>query len=185
MGRIRDLLPAKLVIVVLKSEELNILFKIKQKLEGIFGEIDFTSESLPFDIYTYYYNKEMGNNIKATIISFKHLIHISELPYIKRITNSLEMDFSVNGKRKVNLDPGYFYGAQFVLATTKPREFRAYLKLGIWSEPVYFYSNKTLHPFSTTYPNYKSAEYIKIFENLRNLYLNDAKKFRGDDLDEK
>jgi hypothetical protein len=185
MGRIRELLPAKLIIVVLKSEELNIISEIKRKLQGIFGDIDFLSESLPFDAYTYYYNEEMGNNIKATILSFENLIHVSELPYIKRITNSIEMEFSVDGKRKVNLDPGYFYGAQFVLATTKPREFRAYLKLGIWSEPVYFYSNKKLHPFSTTYPNYKSEEYIRIFENLRNFYLDEVKKFRGDNFDKK
>jgi hypothetical protein len=185
MGQIRDLYPAKLVIVVLKSEQLNIIDEVKESLEVYFGNVDFISESLPFDTYTYYYNKEMGNNIKATILSFEDLIHVSELPYIKKLTNSIEMKFSVGKKRIVNLDPGYFYAAQFVLATTKPREFRAYLNLGIWSEPVYFYSNKNLHSFPTTYPNYKDDKYMRIFENLRKIYLENVKTFRGDDFDEK
>ncbi len=179
MGQIRFLSPAKLIIVLLKSKTLE-SSEVEQVLKTYFGNIDYVSEQLPFDTFTYYYNEEMGNNINATIFSFKELIHPAELSHIKRFTNSIEKEFITSGKRSFNLDPGYIYMAQVFLATTKPREFRAYIGNGIWSEPVYYYSKKNLHPFPTTYPNYKTKQYIDIFMHIRNLYLKDLKNFRGD-----
>ncbi len=185
MGDLRLLSGAKLIIVVLKSEMLKVMDGVIDILTTKFGEIDYISDQLPFDTFTYYYNEEMGNNINATILSFKELIHPSELSYIKLETNKMEKEFFVHGKRSVNLDPGYFYTAQFVLATTKPREFRAYIGNGIWSEPVYYYSKKSLHPFDTTYPNYKNNSYIEVFMKLRKIYMENLKTFRGDELDKK
>jgi hypothetical protein len=185
MGEIRTLAPAKLIIVVLKSQYLNIMSDVLPVLKNVFGEIDYISEELPFDTFTYYYNKEMGNNINATMLSFKDFIHPSELSYIKNKTNDIEYTFSNNGKRIINLDPGYFYTAQFVLATTKPREFRSYVGDGIWMEPVYYYSKKSLHPFETTYPNYKDQKYISIFSEIRKKYIEDLKFFRGGVIEKK
>jgi hypothetical protein len=185
MGEVRNLAPAKLIIVVLKSQSINIMDEIILELENLFGKVECIFEELPFDTFTYYYNNEMGNNINATILSFEEFIHPSELSYIKNKTNDIENTFSNNGKRIVNLDPGYFYMAQFVLATTKPREFRSYIGKGIWTEPVYYYSKKSLHPFETTYPNYKDSRYISVFSEIRKKYIESLKFFRGDAIEKK
>ncbi len=96
----------------------NVLNELKKH----FGDVDYISEELDFQKYTYYYNMEMGQNvkIKARMISFKNLYSPGFLADAKTITNAIEAKYSIDGKRKVNLDIGYIHHMQFVLASTKP-----------------------------------------------------------------
>ncbi len=53
------------------------------------------------------------------MISFEYLSSPAFLSNAKLITNDIERRFSVNNKRKVNIDIGYIHHTQFVLASTK------------------------------------------------------------------
>src|SRR5690606_28994099 len=94
---------------------------LKDALEENFGPIDYVSPVLDFQKFTYYYNEEMGKNtsIEARMISFQYLSSPAFLCNAKLITNEIEKNYSVDDKRKVNIDIGYIHHTQFVLASTK------------------------------------------------------------------
>ncbi|MDR0820271.1 MAG: DUF4416 family protein [Endomicrobium sp.] len=133
--------------------------EIEQKtlavLEKKFGEIDLTSVVMPFD-FSDYYNPEMGNNLKRFWISFKKLITAADIAGIKIFTNSTEDSFSVNNKRRINIDPGYITPANIILATTKDYSHRIYLSDGIYGEVTAIYKKPEVVKLPWSYPDYFS-----------------------------
>ena len=150
--------------------------EIKPLLEDEFGEIDYESRELDFGKFTFYYKEEMGGDLKGRLISFKDLIHPHEIVNVKLKTIKIERIFSVEGKRKVNIDPGYVNNTQFILSTTKHWGNRIYLSKGIYAEVTLMYINGKFTPFEHTYPNYKTKEYIDELENIRKLYKSKRKQ---------
>jgi len=141
-----------------------------------FGEIDFTSERFPFN-FTDYYTEEMGGPLFRHLITFERLISIPLLPEIKQTTNRLEEKYSTpDGKRRVNIDPGYLTLAHAILATTKGYAHRPYLRDGIYADLTYLYQNKTFQPLEWTYPDYRQEQIILLFNWFRKKYLEDLKR---------
>ncbi|WP_292596573.1 DUF4416 family protein [Mesotoga sp. UBA6090] len=171
MGSYRKTEMVNLVVFVFGSYIDYRLQEIQPVLERKFGPADYISRSLDFDKYTSYYNDEMGYNLKGKLISFKRLVHPQQLSLIKKITNGIEEDFRLEGKRKVNLDPGYVHHAQFVLASTKHWANRIYLWDGISAEITLMFVNGSFTPLPYTYPNYRDREYIEELMRIRELYL--------------
>ncbi len=168
MGEIKHLEKVKLVIPILYSQK-NIFKEIYNKLINIYGEVDFISDLIIFT-YTDYYNKEMGTPIWRVIVSFKDLINSEELAIIKLRTNELEKTGSENNNRKINLDPGYLEESKFILATTKNFCHRIHIGKGIFAECTLVFRKNTFIPYEWTYPDYRSQEYISIFNNIRKIY---------------
>ncbi|HCZ07299.1 MAG TPA: DUF4416 domain-containing protein [Thermotogae bacterium] len=153
--------------------------RVKNRLEEVFGPMDYVSEELDFEKYTLYYNQEMGVGIKARLVSFERLVHPYALADIKLITNAIEDDFRVDGKRRVNIDPGYVHHAQFVLATTKYWANRVYLRRGIYADVTLTYVRGRFVPGPSTYPNYRDEVYINEIQKIREMYLRKRKKLRS------
>lgn len=169
MGKIRKVSPVKLITgIIFKDEDLRI--EAEKALRRRFGQLDFESEIMNFD-YTDHYEQEMGKNLSRKFISFKRLIKPEKLAGIKRFTNNLESRFSLGGKRKINLDPGYLDANKLVLATTKDWGHRIYLGKGIYAEVTLYFQNKTFKSWEWTYPDYRGEDYIRIFNALRKDYL--------------
>ena len=139
-----------------------------------FGAIDFESEILPFD-FTDYYEEEIGTNLKRKFISFKRLVSAESLAEIKLSTNRLEQRLSLHGKRSINIDPGYLTAAKLVLATTKDFSHRILLRKGIFAEVTLFYAKNSFRPFAWTYPDYRTPDYLAIFNHIREIYLKQIK----------
>lgn len=139
-------------------------------LSKSFGEIDYQSPELDFN-YTAYYYPEMGRPLKRLFVSFKKLLNEEKLANIKVYTNSLERKFSLKGKRRINIDPGFLSPGKLVLATTKNYNHRVYLKKGIFAEVTLFYKKDGFHPWPWSYPDYQSQEYLDIFNTIRTLSL--------------
>lgn len=173
MGTIKKHPPVKLIIGFIFKEE-NIIDKAKSLLEERFGKIDFISQTLPFR-HTDYYENEFGKNLFRKFISFKKLIQPSILPKIKIITNRIEKKLSSHTRRQINIDPGYLGLAKLVLATTKDYKHRIYLNQGIYAEITLFYQDKTFKSWEWTYPDYKTPEYIAIFNRIRDIYAEQIK----------
>lgn len=148
--------------------------KARGILEKKFGKIDFESQILQFT-HTNYYEPEFGNNLKRKFISFKKLIHPQSLPRIKITANAIENKLSRNGLRLVNIDPGYLDMAKLVLASTKDFKHRIYLDKGIYAEATLFYRNRSFTCWEWTYPDYKSDDYIEIFNRIREIYARQIK----------
>ena len=146
-------------------------------LKELFGPIDYVSPPLEFEKYTYYYSEEMGYGIKGKLVSFERLIHPAQLPDIKLTTNEIEDSYRVEGKRRVNIDPGYIHHTQFVLASTKHWGNRIYIGKGIYAEVTLIYYRGSFKPLEFTYMNYREEEYIKELEKIRSLYVKKRRKF--------
>ncbi|HPE67786.1 MAG TPA: DUF4416 family protein [Thermotogota bacterium] len=150
--------------------------EIRPVLESIWGKLDFVSPNLDFGKYTFYYSREMGEGVlEGKLLSFQNLVHPGELADIKLQTNRLERKFSVEGKRVINLDPGYIHPTQFVLASTKHWANRIYLRRGIFAEITLMYVHGKFQPLDYTYPNYADPAYIKHLTAIRKLYMEKRK----------
>ncbi len=160
--------PVKLFIGFIFADE-RIYSAAKSVLKNKFGPIDFESQLLPFN-HTNYYEKELGANLKRKFISFASLIQEERLAKIKVITKRIEMRFCFQDKRKINIDPGIVTLNKVILATTKDYKHRIYLCKGIHAEVTLFYQKRAFRPWEWTYPDYKTSEYINIFNNIREIY---------------
>jgi len=145
--------------------------KAKMALLRNFGKIDFESDEIPFK-YTDYYQEEFGSSLKRRFLSFERPIFPDRLARIKVITNKIEQRLSREGRRLVNIDPGYLDLSRLVLATTKDFSHRIYLRQGIYAEVTLIFNDKSFRPLEWTYPDYRTPEYIGIFNRLRELYRN-------------
>jgi hypothetical protein len=168
--------PAKLVIgFFLKEKGLGI--HVVKALVDKFGTIDVASSWFPFD-FTHYYNEEMGTPLFRRLVAFNQLIHQVSLADIKVFTNDLEHEHSSNGKRSVNIDPGYLLHERFVLATGKNYSHRIYIGKGIYADLTLIYAKGGFKPLPWTYPDYASEIIITFLEQVRKKYTIDLKDAR-------
>jgi len=157
------------------SKDPEMLHKTSRMLEKIFGKIDFQSPLMDFK-HTEYYNAEMGCGLKRIFLGFNRFLHPESAYKTKLKTNAIEKKFTINGKRRVNIDPGYLDMSKLVLFSTKDYTHRIPMPRGIFAEVTLFYQNKRYNPWPWTYPDYRTKEYIDIFESIRNIYKENAKE---------
>jgi len=153
---------------IYKNEE--IYRAVKKRLEGIFSPLDLESEAFNFN-FTVYYNEEMGSPLFRRFASFKDLIQPEQLPGIKLLTNRIEIETACEGKRTVNLDPGFLSAANVIIATSKNHYHRVPLQKGIYAHMEYVIKKKnTLTPLEWTYPDFRTPGYMDFFNRLIRLY---------------
>lgn len=170
MGKAKDPRPAKLFMSLIASEN-EIFQQGIQDLCATLGVMDSISQRFPFD-FTDYYMPEMGKPLFRHFVTFERLISIPSLPDIKQSTNDLEDKYSTpNGKRQINIDPGYICLEHVILATTKGYLHRPYLRDGIYADLTLIYRNKSFQPLEWTYPDYRHKEVIALFNQFRKKYL--------------
>lgn len=167
-GRDSQKSKVKLFIGFIYAEEDSYL-KAKIFLKRRFGHPDFESQELPFN-HTRYYEKEFGTNLKRRFLSFQSLIRPEKLAKIKIFTNRIEKKLALSGKRRVNIDPGILNLSKIILATTKDYKHRIQLCEGIYAEVTLYYQEKSFRPWEWTYPDYRTVEYIQIFNHIRDIY---------------
>ncbi|MFO0752148.1 MAG: DUF4416 family protein [Thermodesulfovibrionales bacterium] len=137
-------------------------------LDACFGEAVMETPPLPWD-YSPYYRNEMGEPLYRRFVFFKELIEQDALAPIKLLTNRIEQKFTFEGKRTVNLDPGYLTPAKLVLASTKDFSHRVYLKDGIFAEVTLMYEKGLFIPHKNTYRDYIDERFQRYFYLARNL----------------
>jgi len=174
MGKPKDPQPAKLFMSLIASEN-DFFQQGVQDLFATLGEIDTISQRFPFD-FTDYYMPEMGKPLFRHFITFERLISIPALPDIKQATNRLEEKYAApDGKRRINIDPGYICLEHVILATTKGYTHRPYLRDGIYADLTLIYRNKSFQPLEWTYPDYRHEGVIALFNQFRIKYIKDLR----------
>lgn len=161
--------PVKLISSIF-SPERDILAETIRRLFKEFGDTDYISKLIPFD-YTDYYREEMGGFLVRRFISFDRLIDPGDLSRVKLFANSIEEDLAREGKRRVNIDPGYISEAHLILATGKKYTHRPYIGDGIYADLTLIYRDRTFQPLEWTYPDYAEEGIIDMLSRMRKKYL--------------
>ncbi|MDY6988003.1 MAG: DUF4416 family protein [Thermodesulfobacteriota bacterium] len=169
MSKPRPPKPAKLVVGCFTKEK-DILSNVGRELAESFGPPDVISPWLAFE-QTEYYESEMGTPLCRRLMAFFNLIEQESLPDIKLFTNALEERFSRQGRRVVNIDPGYLLAERFVLATGKNFAHRVYLRAGIYADVTLIYHGGGFRALDWTYPDYAGREIIHFLKSVRDRYM--------------
>jgi len=165
--------PVKLVIAALAAEKHH-AEEAHAPLVTAFGEIDYASAVFPFAA-TAYYDAEMGTPLWRQLFAFAPLMPPENLPAIKLRTNALESEFTVAGKRRLNLDPGYLDTDKFVLASTKFHGYKIYLGQGIWADMTLHYEKGRFTALPWSFPDFRSGVYEAAFIRIREIYKRQLK----------
>ena len=168
MAEAREFQRCALIIGVLSTLESQ-HDRLIAVLEDNFGPVDMHSPVLDFS-FTDYYDSEMGGRPVRYLLLFRNLIDPSALADIKTLTNELEKQFSLDGNRRINLDPGTLSLANLVLATCKDRSHRIALKDGIYGETTLIYQDHDFQRLPWTYADYSSEEVRSILRSFRARY---------------
>lgn len=161
--------PPVLLFTAFIFRETSTLDSCITMLRDNYGPLAFESRILDFG-HSDYYTPEMGNNLKRMVIGFKNLIERDRLVEIKIFTNLLEEQFSTEGNRSVNIDPGYIAGEHLILATGKGFYHRPYLGKGVYADLTLVYQQNGFRSLEWTYPDYASEEMIGFFIEMRKIY---------------
>ena len=181
MGAIYDFEPEKLILGVIYSDR-TVFDEAMKIITDRFGEFDGQCEEFSFsEEFSTYYDEELGGKGIRRIYSFKELVDPARQVEIKEFTNELEKKFSIDGKRKINLDPGLLSSGRLMLSTTKPIGFRIPLARGIHTELTLFYARGVWHKLPWTYRDYQSEKVQKFLLKVRKNYLNQRKLIKAID----
>jgi hypothetical protein len=101
------------------------------------------------------------------------------LAQIKVRTNQIEQHYGRDGKRSVNIDPGYLLQERFVLASGKNYSHRIYLSEGIYADLTLIYHQGRFQQLPWTYPDYADGPMLRVLERIRHKYVLDMKKDNG------
>lgn len=148
-------------------DEARILEAIEALAEFL-GAVTFRSEWLPFD-YTDYYLEEFGAPLRRAFFFFD-LRPQEDLVEVKHRAYEVEKAFSHQGRRTVNLDPGYLLLPRVVLSTFKDFAHRIYLGRGVFAEVTLLFREGSFRPLPWTYPDYAAPETLELFNRQRGLY---------------
>jgi hypothetical protein len=168
MGIARQPDPVKLIVGLL-ARERPLLDEAAERLAGAFGPVEERSAPVPFR-HTDYYAAELGAEPWRQFLAFANLIDPGDLAAIKLRTNALEAAWAAEGRRAVNIDPGYISLSKLVLATTKNHWHRIYIGQGIYAEATLPFRHGAFQPQEWTYPDYRAPESLAFFTAIRARY---------------
>ena len=147
---------------------------LRPRLEELLGPADYESSPIPF-ILTSYYDAELDAPIHRRILSFERPLPLDGLAEIKLGTNRLEDEWTRDGRRLFNLDPGYITQERLVLATGKNFTHRVYLSRGIWADLTLIYQGGCWRDLPWTFPDYATPEIKAHLTRIREMYRDSLK----------
>jgi len=155
-----------------------------EQISQQWGSPVLRSSPIPFEAGGYY-RASMGDDLLKTLVAFEGFHDPSGLADWKLLTNQWEADYASLGchqeNRPLNLDPGYTSQAKLVLATTKDRDHRIYLRGGIFAEVTLTYVRKKWEHHRWSYPTYRGSEVARFAQQCRERlreYLQQVNQFR-------
>ena len=159
------------------TKEKSLLNSVLPILENQLGKLIYSSDFFEFSKFTDYYNSEMGFPLFKNFLFFSSLKSPEFLVQLKHFCYKIEKDFSnEEGKRRVNLDPGYIELSKVVLSTFKNFSHRIYLGNNVYGEVTLIFKKGNFHPLPWTYPDYSAN--IEIFLKAREIYKSLLKNYR-------
>ncbi len=139
---------------------------VDEHLSVKWGSVFLVSPEWDFSSFTDYYAKEMGEGLRRRFFVFDNRIIPNDLVDIKLFSICLEQRLSVDGARRINIDPGFLSHNKLILATAKNHYHRVYLDKGIYVELTMAYYHNAWHSLDWTYPDFGGV-YSEWFDSIR------------------
>ncbi len=139
----------------------------KLELSAALGPVSQATQIYTVDLFTHYYQGEMGTNLRKQFLVFRDLRPVSTLNQLKFQTADIEDRFRRAGRRTVNLDPGYLTLDKLVLYTTKNFTHRLFLERGLFAEITLVYARNSWRTQTWTYPDYQTPAALHFFTTAR------------------
>ena len=170
--------PVRLMMSLIYPDRA-LLDSLLKELKKEFEKLELIGQEFSFD-HTSYYKTEMGAELIRRFVTSPDLIARDRLPSIKLLTNELEKRFSrADGRRRVNIDPGYLTLENLILATGKNYSHRVYLNEGIYADLTLIFQEGSYQPLPWTYPDYRSEEIVSLMNAVREKYLLQLREMGG------
>jgi hypothetical protein len=168
MAQIKSTPPALLLAAIFSSQRPAIQWAIRQ-ISDHWGVIGLVSPQFEHS-ETGYYSQQMGRPLLKQFFVVDQLWDPAKLADCKVQSNRWEQQLvemkTYIQPRPVNIDPGYLMLGKLVLASTKDRAHRIYLRDGIYAEEcLYYVAGWQSRPW--TYPDYQRADYQQFFDQVR------------------
>lgn len=135
-------------------------------LETLFGTPIYKSKCFPFE-HTSYYTSEMGSNLKKYFAGYDLFIYPDDIKNLKLSAVDLERSFMKNGKRLLNVDPGYVALEKIVAASTKNFSHRIYIGSNIYADLQLFRRKGGYRSLPWTFFDYKLDFVLDFFDSMR------------------
>jgi hypothetical protein len=142
---------------------------VEEGLAHAFGPVAARSLPYPFEL-TDYYREEMGPDLERTWFCFRDLMDAETLVESRMTTGGIEREFSVGGRRMVNLDPGYLDHGKLVLASRKEAPDKIYMGHGIWAHTCLRYRFGEFEAPDHSFPDFQDGRFDEFFTEARRLY---------------
>jgi hypothetical protein len=147
----------------------GLLPAVERKLVHAFGEVALKSPAFPFD-GSDYYREELGDPIERFWYCFAALCGAELLPDVRRTTGRIEASFAADGKRRVNLDPGYLDLGKLVLASLKQAPDKIYMGRGVWAHTCLRYRFGELTAPDHSFADFRDGRFNGFMLEARKLY---------------
>lgn len=134
----------------------------------IFGEPILKSPEFDFS-HTSYYEPEMGQNLVKYFALYDRIEHPDDLPDYKMQAVAIEDVNQRDGKRVINIDPGYVAMEKVVAASTKNFTHRVYIRDNIYGDLQLYRRKGRYVPLEWTFQDYAFDSTIGFFEKARKL----------------
>lgn len=148
------------------------------------GAMCVRSAEIPFAAGGFY-TASMGSDLTKSLLAFDGFVDPGGLADWKHQTNLWEAEYAEASDhpehRPLNLDPGYMSQAKLVLATTKDRDHRIYLRDGMFAEVTLTYVGKSWQHHRWSYPSYRTdevAEFASACRDRLRQHLRETRQFR-------
>ncbi|MGK5090960.1 DUF4416 family protein [Deltaproteobacteria bacterium TL4] len=156
----------KVILGILFSRESlysEVLTVLKEQYQR---GIQRQSPAFPFN-QTDYYQAEMGTELSRRFVSFETIEPLDTIVDWKKRTVHLENLWTQQGKRQVNLDPGYIDIHKVILFSHKEGPQKIYIQNNIWADLVLMKAKGGYDTFRWTFPDLKNHQYDDFFMNVR------------------
>lgn len=157
---------ARLFFALLWSRKDFPFNKLAQLIEEKWGAITGRLEPAYYPMATYY-EKEMGLGLKRAYLTVNGTFSRDSLVHAKLWAMEIEQGFAVEGRRKVNIDPGLICKEQMLLISTKPYSHRIFVRDNLYIELTYQFEKGEFKILPWTYPDYREKEVIEFFQRER------------------
>ncbi len=175
MGLIIQSPPVKLIAAVMIAPSVS-ADEAVSVITNEWGVVDLALDWYAFD-HSDYYAGEFGPSLKKAFFSFETLVDAETMPAVKIRSNRLEDGFCRDGKRALNIDPGYIADAKLIMPTTKNLSHRVYVGQGIYADQQLMYHGKTFNTMPWTFADYKQPAVIDFFNRVRRVYFDQLRTF--------
>ena len=169
MGIPRPHAPTILIAAIFSRYPEAITWGIEQ-IEATWGRLLMASPLFDFN-ETAYYERLMGAGLKKQLLAIAGEYDPASLADTKLISNKWEVEYaatrSFTEERPLNIDPGYVTSMKVVLASTKDRRHRIYLRDGIYAEECLYYDQHAWQGRPWTYPDYLRSDYHAFLLEVR------------------